>query len=209
MVIIMVLKAEHIFHTFIQGGIVRECLSDVNLTIMPGEFKCLTGESGTGKTTLLNILTGMLKPTQGAVYLDEKNIYDDMNESQRTECRNSSIGYLMQGMALLGNLTVYENLIFPLELAGRTYDQARVLKVLQELELGSVQDSYPQVLSGGEYRRASLARTILLEPEILVADEPTSNLDERSAGIVRRMLTDYCQSGKSVLVATHDRKLVQ
>lgn len=205
----MKLHAEKVSKTFIRKGNGEKiALNEISFTIKDRSFCCITGESGRGKTTLLNILTGLLKPSSGEVLIEDKELYHDYTEKQRTRLRNHMIGYMMQGAALLENLTVYQNIVCPREIKGQTVPRETVVAILEKLNIASLQNSYPSEISGGEYRRVSLARTLLLNPEILVADEPTSNLDEQSASVVREVLWDYCHSGKSVIVVTHDKKFL-
>lgn len=205
----MILRVEKIGHEFQVKSPKVTCLHNVNLTIKPGEFCCIAGKSGCGKSTLLNIITGMLSPAYGDVYINKDNIYHDWNEKQRTKIRSKEIGYMMQGASLLDNLTVFENVICPLELSGKKVDFKKVKKLLKELFIENIRDSYPSELSGGEYRRVSLARALMPSPKLLVVDEPTTSLDKQSAQIVRKLITSYCDCENSVLVATHDQWIME
>jgi len=196
----MTLKAENISKKFGKNG-----LDSVSISISEKEFLCITGESGCGKTTLLNILSGMLTPDTGTVTLDGKNIYLDMKEQERTALRNQTIGYMTQGNSLIPELTIWQNIVCPLELYGRKQDDNTVMQLFHRLGIDNVADSFPSEVSGGEYRRALLARVLQLDAKIIIADEPTSNLDEKSAVIVRQVLYEAYQNGKGVIVATHDK----
>lgn len=200
----MTLQAEQIEKAFGQNG-----LSPVSLSVSEGQFVCITGESGCGKTTLLNVLSGMLHPDSGTVQLDGKDIYREAKESERTRLRSSSIGYMTQGSSLIPELTVWQNIVCPLELYGKKTDELTVMALAKRLGIDNVVDSYPSELSGGEYRRALLARLILMDAKILLVDEPTSNLDEKSASIVREILYQEYQRGKGLLIVTHDRALLR
>lgn len=200
----MTLQAELIEKAFGQNG-----LSPMSLSLSEQQFICITGESGCGKTTLLNILSGMLRPDSGSVRLDGKDIYRDLNETERTKLRNDSIGYMTQGSSLIPELTVWQNIVCPLELYGRRTDETAVYALAERLGIENIVDSYPSEISGGEYRRVLLARLLLMDAKLLLVDEPTSNLDENSAAIVREMLYQEYQRGKGLLIVTHDRELLR
>ena len=199
----MTLNAENISKKFGQNG-----LAPVSLSISENQFHVVIGESGCGKTTLLNILTGMLSPDSGSVTIDGKNIFTDMKESERTLPRHEKISYMTQGITLIPELTVWQNIICPLELSGRKADKKDVNALAQKLGILNILDSFPSEISGGEYRRVLLARCILPDAKLLLVDEPTSNLDEESAAIVREILFEEYQKGKGLLIVTHDRELL-
>lgn len=199
----MTLNAENISKKFGQNG-----LAPVSLSISENQFHVVIGESGCGKTTLLNILTGMLSPDSGSVTIDGKNIFTDMKESERTLLRHEKISYMTQGITLIPELTVWQNIICPLELSGRKADKKDVNALAQKLGILNILDSFPSEISGGEYRRVLLARCILPDAKLLLVDEPTSNLDEESAAIVREILFEEYQKGKGLLIVTHDRELL-
>ena len=198
----MTLEAHNISKHFGKNG-----LPTVNISISDNRFVCVTGESGCGKTTLLNILSGMLSPDSGNVRLDGKNIYD-MTERERTLLRNGAIGYMAQGNSLIPELTVWQNIVCPIEIYGRKYDKKQVSELIKKLGIDNVSDSYPSDISGGEYRRALLARVISSDAKLLLVDEPTSNLDEKSAHIVREILYEQYKKGKGLLVVTHDSDIL-
>ena len=198
----MTLDANNISKSFGKNG-----LPPVNISVSDNRFVCVTGESGCGKTTLLNILSGMLKPDSGNVKLDGKDIYS-MTEKERTLLRNGAISYMAQGNSLIPELTVWQNIVCPIEIYGRKYDKKQVLELMKKLGIDNVADSYPSDISGGEYRRALLARVITSDAKLLLVDEPTSNLDEKSAYIVREILYEQYKKGKGLLVVTHDREIL-
>lgn len=199
----MILEAENISKTFGKNG-----LPPVDIYLSDARFICVTGESGCGKTTLLNVLSGMLRPDSGQVKINGKNIYDSMPEHERTMLRNGTIGYMAQGNSLIPELTVLQNIVCPLELYNRKYDKKQIHELAQKLGIDRVLNSYPSDISGGEYRRALLARVIASDAELLLVDEPTSNLDENSAHIVREILYEEYKKGKGLLVVTHDRDIL-
>ncbi len=180
----------------------------VSFTVARGQFAGLTGASGCGKTTLLNILTGMLSPDSGTVTVD--GVYlQTLRSKEKAALRSQKIGYMMQGNVLLPDLNVMQNLLFPAQLAGRNVNAEQAQALAEQLKIDSILRSYPAEISGGEYRRVMLARILLLDTPIIAADEPTSNLDIRSAEIVREILHERREKGVTLLIATHDAELLQ
>ncbi|MBP0977102.1 MAG: ABC transporter ATP-binding protein [Oscillospiraceae bacterium] len=183
-------------------------LKSTDITVKKGEMTALAGASGCGKSTLLNILTGMLKPDSGSVLINGTDI-SKLSEKERTALRGGVIGYMMQKNALLPELTVWQNILFPAYSTKKKPDKKRAEEIAERLSLTSLLGSYPSQISGGEYRRVMLARVLVTEPEIIIADEPTSNLDRESAEIVRDMLKEVNSSGTTVLAASHDPMLLE
>ena len=173
----------------------------ISFSVPKGQLAGLTGASGCGKTTLLNILTGMLKPDSGS---DLQTLHG----KKLAALRSQKIGYMMQGNVLLPDLTVLQNLLFPAQLAGKKLQKEQAAEIAEKLHISNILASYPAELSGGEYRRVMLARILLLDTPILIADEPTSNLDSESAELVRNMLTERRESGVTLLIAAHDSMLL-
>jgi len=203
----MILRGENIQKTYERAENNICGLSDVSILVKTAEYHCIFGTSGSGKSTLLNILSGMLKPSSGNVYFDSRNLYTE-KEVSRTKMRVSTIGYIMQGASLLSNLSVYDNIVFPLEIARKKVDYKLVDAIINKLKLNELADAYPKEISGGEYRRVTIARTITADPQIIIADEPTSNLDEKNAEIIRSIFEELYLNGKGILVATHDMKFI-
>lgn len=196
------IEAKNITKLFGSNG-----LKDFGILIGKGEMVGLTGPSGSGKSTLLNIITGMLRPDSGTVLVDGKDI-SKLSERKRTALRRSVIGYMMQKSALLPELTAMQNIMFAAYTANKAPDTAKAKEIAERLSLTEHLETYPAQLSGGEYRRVMLARILMLDTPIIVADEPTSNLDRESAGIVRDMLTEANKKGVTVLTASHDPLLL-
>lgn len=182
-------------------------LDPVSFSLNNGDYLSVTGQSGCGKTTLLNILSGMLCPDSGEVFIDGKNIFTEMSEKERTKLRSTKIGYMMQGNVLIPELDILDNIIMPTELSGRAAEPSELEKLLDVLHITHILPSNPSEVSGGEYRRVILARTLLLHPSVLLADEPTSNLDVKSAEIVREVLGEYVDENHILIVSTHDSLL--
>lgn len=203
----MILKAENLQKTYERSENNICGISDVSITVRPAEYHCIFGTSGSGKSTLLNILSGMLQPSEGKVYFDNEDLYSK-KEVERTKLRISTIGYIMQGASLLNNLSVYDNIVFPLEIAKQQVNYELVHDIINKMELVKLVDAYPKELSGGEYRKVTVARTIASDPQIIIADEPTSNLDEKNAQIIRSIFEKLYLSGTTIIVATHDMKFI-
>ena len=190
-----------------QRGQYHECLRDVNLVVESGELFLLYGASGNGKTTLLNMMTGMLKPTEGQILLNGKEI-QGMKECELARLRRKCFGYAMQNASLLNALTVYENIALPLAFFAKK-EPIKLEEQLKKAGLWKVRDSYPSELSGGEYRRCTILRALIHQPDFLFADEPTANLDDENAKIIIEMLDDLRKQGTAVIVATHDRRFME
>ncbi len=184
-------------------------LSNVNLRIDKGEFVFLTGTSGAGKTTLLRLLYGALTPTSGQVLIDGQNV-SRMTSSQIPFLRRS-IGVVFQDFKLLPNRTVFENVAITLEVLGwgRADIGKKVLHILKQMGIESKINLTPQRLSGGEQQRVALARALVNDPKILLADEPTGNLDDSNKNQILSIFKDANARGTTVVVATHDRRLIE
>ncbi|HLA27193.1 MAG TPA: ABC transporter ATP-binding protein [Syntrophales bacterium] len=177
-------------------------LRGVNLDIQSGEIIALYGQSGSGKTTLLNILAGLDRPTQGRVSIGGNDL-EAMEEKGRTLLRRHRLGFVFQFFNLLPTLTAFENVFLSLELAGKP-DRELALKALASVNLHAKENKYPHELSGGEQQRVAIARALVKEPAIILADEPTGNLDIRTGEQVLDLLTSRCrEAGSTLIMATH------
>jgi len=184
-------------------------LSDITLRIEKGEFVFITGPSGAGKTTLLRLLYGALQPTRGQVLIDGQNL-SRMTSSQIPLLRRS-IGVVFQDFKLLPNRTVFENVAITLEVLGwgRADIGKKVMHILKQMGIESKINLIPQRLSGGEQQRVALARALVNDPKILLADEPTGNLDDGNKNQILSIFKDANMRGTTVAVATHDRRLIE
>ena len=186
-----------------------KALDGVNLTVEEGEFAAVVGTSGSGKSTLLHVLGGLDYATSGRVWVRGQEL-SKLNETALTIFRRRNIGFVFQSYNLLPILTVYENIVLPLELDGRKPDQAFVEELLTVLGMKEKRDSLPGQLSGGQQQRAAIARALAAKPAIVLADEPTGNLDEETAkdiiAILKRMALDR---QKCVIVVTHSKEVAQ
>lgn len=205
----VVLKLAGLGKTFEQGGRKLQIFKDLSLKVDKGEIVALVGQSGTGKSTLLQIAGLLDKPTSGQVIIDKKPT-QNMNDKQRTKLRNQDIGFVYQFHHLLPEFDAVENVAMPLIIAGGNRAEARdrAAAILRDLGLGERLDHRPARLSGGEQQRVAIARALVHEPKLLLADEPTGNLDpETSAGVFDMLMRQARERGIGALVATHNLQL--
>jgi len=179
-------------------------LENINLDINNGDFVVIMGPSGSGKSTFLSIISGLARPTEGSVYYDELNI-SKLPESEVGKFRNSKIGFVFQKFNLLENLTVYENILPPVIIAESKMTKKDIFELLKRFEIDVLSDMKVKKLSGGEQQRVALARALVNDPDLLIADEPTANLDYRLKNDVIDTFKKIHQQGKTVIVATHDK----
>lgn len=183
-------------------------VNDVNLSISEGEFVSIVGHSGCGKSTLLNMIAGLLKPTSGKIFIDGSEIFEK-SKKELALLRNETIGYVLQGQNLLSNFTILDNICMPVYLApSKKIVKARALELLEEVGLKGVEEEYPASLSGGELRRVSIIRGLINNPKILIADEPTSNLDPENSKRVMKFLKEISSKGTTVFISTHNLELL-
>ena len=189
------------------GGNKVEALKNVNFSVEEGEYVAIMGESGSGKTTLLNILAALDKPTAGSVKLDGMELFD-IRESDIAQFRRDKLGFVFQEFNLLDTFTVEDNIFLPLVLAGKSYDEmrTRMIPVAKRLGIGEILKKYPYEISGGQKQRAAVARAIITNPRIVLADEPTGALDSRSTDELLKLFDELNRSGQTVLMVTHSVK---
>ena len=182
-------------------------LQDINLPIKPGEFVAVVGKSGSGKTTLLNLLAGIDRPTSGTISVDGTRV-DSLSESELAEWRGRTVGLVFQFFQLLPTLTVAENVMLPMDFVEIIPAAERRLKALELLErvgIGDQADKLPSALSGGQQQRAAIARALANDPPILMADEPTGNLDETTRTSVLELFANLNAEGRTIVMVTHER----
>ncbi len=179
-------------------------VKDINLNISDGDFIHIIGRSGSGKSTFLNIVAGLLSADKGSLSLDGTN-YMELSDEEKSEFRNKNIGFIPQSPALLSYLNVLENIRLPYDMYEKDGDsEGKARYFLNELGLEHLAKSYPKELSGGELRRIIIARALMTEPKILIADEPTSDLDIEATKEVMDLLKKINEKGTTVLVVTHE-----
>lgn len=184
-------------------------LDKVNVSIKKGEFVGIVGDSGSGKTTLLNLLGGMDCVSEGTITV-AGDVISDFDDRQRTLYRRRRVGFIFQDYNLINELTVYENIILPFQLKGKKIDEKIIDGFLDMLKLKEKKNSFPMQLSGGEQQRAAVLRSLLSEPDIILADEPTGNLDSKNTQVVVKLLKHFSkQMGKTILFVTHNMELTK
>ena len=186
-----------------RGSNVFQALKETDLTLEPGRLVEITGRSGSGKSTMLNILSGLLAPTSGKVLYDGTDIYA-MGDAERSRFRNQNIGIIPQGQTGLHSLTVLENVLLPCTMYGDEIPEEKAVALLERVGIAELRDTYPNELSGGEMRRLSIARAMLRNPEIILADEPTGDLDDENTHAVLKLLREAADNGAAVLLVTHE-----
>jgi putative ABC transport system ATP-binding protein len=204
-----VTKIENVTRVFKVGTVETQALRGVNLSIENGEFISLVGPSGSGKTTLLQMIGCLDQPTSGQVYINGKDV-SRLNRNQRADLRRGTIGFIFQFFALIPTLSAYENVEMPLILTGHSPAERRerVMELLEAVGLGDRAHHHPDQLSGGEQQRVAIARALATRPSLILADEPTANLDTPNGKLVMETMTRLNQeTGVTFVFATHDPRV--
>ena len=198
------IKATKIFRT---ESVQTIALNEISIDISEGEFVAIMGPSGCGKSTLLNILGLLDNPTSGELWFIGKEV-SRYSENDRTDMRNGNIGFVFQSFNLIDELTVFENVELPLLYAGVPVRERvdRVNKALERMQIGHRTEHYPQQLSGGQQQRVAIARAIVTNPKIILADEPTGNLDSTNGNEVMLLLKELNKDGATVVMVTHSEE---
>ncbi len=206
MSILQVSALKKIYSTRLGGNRV-EALKNVNFSVEAGEYVAIMGESGSGKTTLLNILAALDSPTSGSVLLEGQDL-SRIKESARASFRRDNLGFVFQDFNLLDTFTLEDNIYLPLVLAGKSYREmsARLQPIAQRLGIETLLKKYPYEVSGGQKQRTAVARAIITNPKLLLADEPTGALDSKSTDELLRLFAEVNQSGQTILMVTHSTK---
>ena len=189
------------------GGSQVEALRNVNFSVEEGEYVAIMGESGSGKTTLLNILAALDRPTDGSVLLDGKDL-SAVREQESAAFRREQLGFVFQEFNLLDTFTIEDNIYLPLVLAGKRYEdmRERLLPLALELGISDLLKKYPYEVSGGQKQRAAVARALITNPRLILADEPTGALDSRATDELLRLFADVNRRGQTILMVTHSVK---
>ena len=203
-----ILETKALVKTYQSNGATVQALRGVDISIAQGELVAVMGASGCGKSTLLHLLGGLDRPTSGEVYLKGKRV-DTLSEAAWAVLRRQQVGFVFQFFNLIGNLTVADNVELPALLAGVSAGEARRLreKLLTDLGIADKAQSVPSKLSGGQQQRVALARALVNQPAVLLADEPTGNLDSQSTGEVLGLLKSMNAQGQTILLVTHDSRV--
>ena len=201
----VMIAVQHVFKSVTDSAGTLTILRDIDFTLRRGEAAAIVGASGSGKSTLLSIIAGLDTPTRGTVHIDGVDLFA-LDEDQRAALRAQKVGFVFQSFQLLGNLTALENVMLPLELAGRRDARAAATQMLQRVGLGERLASYPKVLSGGEQQRVALARAFVVHPTVLLADEPTGSLDFATGSTIMELMFELNrEQGTTLVLVTHDR----
>lgn len=203
------LKVTNIHKRYNQGGFSVEVLSDVHFSVSKGEFLAIVGESGSGKSTLLNIIGALDTPTDGKVFIDGKDIFS-MKDNELTVFRRRNIGFIFQSFNLIPELTVEQNIIFPVLLDYNQPDENYLEELLSILGLEERRNYLPNQLSGGQQQRVAIGRSLITRPSLILADEPTGNLDSKNSSEVIRLLKDSSKKyEQTIIMITHSTSIAK
>ncbi|MGB6523124.1 MAG: ABC transporter ATP-binding protein [Candidatus Cybelea sp.] len=206
----MLVELENLGRSYFTEDVETRALRDVNLTIERGEYVAIEGPSGCGKSTLLSIIGLLDTPTAGHYRLNGRNV-EQLGTDERAAIRNREIGFIFQSFNLIGDLSVAENVELPLVYRGMTRGERRirVAEVLERVHAGHRAKHYPAQLSGGEQQRVAVARALAVDPSILLADEPTGNLDTKNGEAVMELLRELHEGGSTIVMVTHDARFAR
>lgn len=209
-VMAMILEISELSKQFVKKSNIIHAVDKVSFQIKTGEFASIIGPSGSGKSTLFHLVTGLLKPTSGKIVMDGFRI-DDTGVKKLEQFRNETVGYILQEQNLLKNFTVLENICMPY-LIGRSRKQnviEKAEKLLETVGIVHLKNAFPNEISGGEGRRVAIARALINEPSLLIADEPTSNLDSENSAAIMKLFKAISNTQAAVLISTHDTKFLE
>lgn len=204
-------RTEDVWKIFDTDGVKVEAVRGVSMTVDPGEFLVLAGPSGSGKTTLLNMLGALMRPTKGSVWIDGRDV-GTMSDRELSQLRLERLGFVFQAYNLLPVLTALENAEFPLLLQGVAADERRrkVGEVFATMGIAGYEDRLPPKLSGGQQQRVAVARAVVAEPALILADEPTANLDQAASEALLDLMAELNEErGATFVFATHDTKIME
>jgi putative ABC transport system ATP-binding protein len=195
---------------YYMGDSVVKALNGVNFKVYEGEFVAIMGPSGSGKSTAMNLVGSLDVPTKGTIYLDDNDI-SELEESDLAQIRGKKIGFIFQSFNLIANLTTIENVMLPMMFQGTDIEERRekARELLKLVELDTRENHYPGELSGGQRQRVAIARSLANDPEVILADEPTGNLDTKTGAIVMEFLAKMNKEGKTIIMVTHDPDLAK
>ncbi len=205
-----VIRLNEVFKIYKMGETEVKAVAGISLEIKEGEFVAIMGPSGSGKSTSMNLIGSLDTPTKGEIYLDHHNI-SHLEESDLAQIRGKKIGFIFQQFNLIPNLTAKENVMLPMMFQNVSTEarEKEAERLLTMIELGDRMDHYPNQLSGGQQQRVAIARALANDPEVVLADEPTGNLDTKSGGKVIEFLEALHKKGKTIIMVTHDPELAK
>ena len=202
-----IIAVEHVFKSVTDSTGTLDILRDIDFRLAARETAAIVGASGSGKSTLLSIIAGLDTPTRGTVRLDGQDLFA-IDEDARAALRAQKVGFVFQSFQLMGNLTALENVMLPLELAERRDARKAATEMLARVGLGQRLSHYPKVLSGGEQQRVALARAFVVQPAVLLADEPTGSLDFATGETIMKLMFELNRElGTTLVLVTHDRAI--
>ncbi|MGN1415401.1 MAG: ABC transporter ATP-binding protein [Oscillospiraceae bacterium] len=204
-----ILKTEKLKKYYVSGSNTVKALDGVSLSVEDGEFVAVVGTSGSGKSTLLHMLGGLDRPTEGKVFVADKDIFS-LKDEELTIFRRRKIGFVFQSFNLVPTLSVYENVTLPIELDGNSIDEKHIDSIIETLGLSERVNNLPSQLSGGQQQRAAIARALASKPSIILADEPTGNLDSKTSQDVLGLLKVTCRKySQTMVMITHNEEIAQ
>ena len=204
----IMLRAENIERTYHAGSVDVPALKNCTLEFGQGEFTAIIGKSGSGKSTLLRILGSVDEPDTGSVIIAGKKI-TGMKDKELSEFRRRNIGYIYQDYSLFPEFTAYENVVMPILIDGKKPDENEVDDLLEELGISHCKNKFPSQMSGGEQQRIAIARALITHPAVILADEPTGALDQKTGHEVLELLKEINRTGKTVVIVTHDENIAR
>lgn len=205
----VIVNTKNLTKTYQTHGNIVKAVDNVNIEIEKGEYVAICGQSGAGKSTLMHLLGGLDIPSSGEVNIGGTALFE-LDEKQRTIFRRKKIGFVFQSFHLLPYLSVWENIILPVSLDNKKVDEDFVMELLEVLELEDKKKNCPEELSGGQQQRVGIARALITHPTILIADEPTGNLDSKSSERVMKLLRRSCEIyQQTLLIVTHNEQIAQ
>jgi len=205
-----VIRLKDVSKYYPMGDSIVKALCHLEFKVFEGEFVAIMGPSGSGKSTAMNLVGSLDMPTHGTIYLDNEDI-SELSESDLAQVRGKRIGFIFQSFNLIPNLTVKENVMLPMMFQGTSVEERseKAEELLKLVELGDRMDHYPGEISGGQMQRVAIARSLANDPEVILADEPTGNLDTKTGAIVMEFLEKLNKQGKTVIMVTHDPDLAK
>lgn len=200
----MSIEISNLTKEYKRNNMVFRAVDEVSMEVEKGDFISIIGRSGSGKSTLVNMISGLINPTQGEIKFDGIDI-SSMDDNEISAFRNSRIGYIMQSNSILTNLSVIDNVRLPFYLSKRTGDSYVIaLELLKKVGIENLAESSPKHLSGGELKRTAIARALINDPDYIIADEPTSDLDEQTTAEIMLLFKTIAEDGKAVITITHE-----
>jgi len=206
------IKLQHVWKDYqIDRELTFTALKDINITIKEGEFVAITGPSGSGKSTLMHIIGLLDKPTKGTVLINEKNILK-ISDNSLSSLRNEYVGFVFQQFNLINKYTVLENVMLPATYSRKKLNfnpRERAIELLKKVGIEEKKHSFPNKISGGQQQRVAIARALMLKPQLILADEPTGNIDTKTGNEIMKILKELNKEGKTIILVTHNPELTK